>query len=440
MRRANGSTSIFTFGDFQLDCRARELRKRGRSLRLQPQPFEVLSLLVAAGGDVVTREDLRGAVWGRDTHVDFDRGINKAVNRLRQLLDDPVSRPRFIETLPKNGYRFLAPVRRASSRARIVSPDVREALVKARHFWEKRTAPDTTRSVDHFRRAIELDEGCAAAWAGLAEAHVMTGILGLKPPQHAFPAARAAAEKALSLDDTAVAAHTALGDVHKLFEWDWDRAERAYQRAIEVDSQYAGAHHWYAQLLAVLGRYDEARAQIEAARRSVPVSVPVNAFVAYVWFEARQYRRAIDAALETVDVDAHAPLPYLFLGRAYAKVGELRKAISALANAARLAGHLPLFEANLGYACARAGQPAKARRILEDFTTGRKACLASPIDFALVSLGLGDTEAALTGLEEAYSLRSPRMVNINDPFFSELSSELRYRQLLARLGLPSGSY
>jgi tetratricopeptide (TPR) repeat protein len=340
--------------------------------------------------------------------------------------------------LPKNGYRFLLPVRQASSRPRLVSPDVREALVKARHFGEKRTATDMARSVDLFRRAIEMDEGCAAAWAGLAEAHVITGILGLQPPRHAFPAAKAAAEKALSLDDRAVAAHTALGDVHKLFEWDWDRAERAYRRAIEVDPQYAGARHWYAQLLAVLARHDEARAQIEAARRCAPISVPINAFVAYVWFEAREYRRAIDAALEAVDLDSNASLPYLFLGRAYAKVGELRKAISALTNAARLAGHVPLFEANLGYAYARAGQPAKARRILEEFTTGRNARLVSPIDCALVSLGLRDTEAALTRLEDAFAARSPRMVNINDPFFSELSNEIRYRQLLAPLGLPNG--
>jgi tetratricopeptide (TPR) repeat protein len=366
--------------------------------------------------------------------------INKAVNRLRQLLNDDVARPRFIETLPKCGYRFLVPVTHASSRARVVNPDVREALVKARHFWDKRTAPDMARSVDYFRRALEKDEGCAAAWAGLAEAQVVMGILGLQPSQHAFPAAKAAAEKALSLDDAAVEAHTALGDVHKLYEWNWDRAERAYRRAIEVDPQYAGAHHWYAQLLAILGRHDEARARIDEARRCAPVSVPVNAFVAYVWLEAREYGRAINAALEAMELDASAPLPSLFLGRAYAKVGELRRAIAALTNAARLAGKVPLFEANLGYAYARAGQHARARRILENFTAGEHARLVSPIDVALVALGLRDSATALTRLEEAYAARAPRLININDPFFSELTGEPRYRQLLSRLGLPSGSY
>src|SRR5437870_3256446 len=107
MRPGDRSTSIFTFGDFQLDCRSHELRRRGKNLRVQRQALDVLSLLVAGRGKVVTREELRDAVWSPDTQVDFDRGINKAVNRLRELLGDRVARPRLIETLPKSGYRFL---------------------------------------------------------------------------------------------------------------------------------------------------------------------------------------------------------------------------------------------------------------------------------------------------------------------------------------------
>lgn len=438
MRTGVDSTSIFTFGDFQLDCRSRELRKRGRPVRVQPQPFEVLSLLIMAAGDVLTREELRDAVWAQDTHVDFDRAINKAINRLRQLLGDHVSRPRFIETLPKRGYRFLMPVARASGRARIVNPEVHEALVKARHFWEKRTPRDIARSVDYFRQAIEWDAECAVAWAGLAEAYVMTAVLGLQPPHRAFPAAKAAAEKALTLDDSVVEAHTALGDVHKLYEWDWNRAEQAYRRAIEVDPHYAGAHHWYAQLLAVQGRHDEARTQIEAARRCAPVSVPVNAFVSYVWFEARQYDQAVIAALDALELDRGAPLPYLFLGRAYLKSGEPCKAIAALTTAARLAGNAPLVEANLAHAYARSGQRAKARRILEGFKSARQMRVVSPIDVALVCVGMGETLAALTGLEDAFAARAARMINLNDPFFSELAGEPRYQQLLVRMGLPSG--
>ena len=115
-----------------------ELRKRGRTLRVPQQPLRILVALVAAAGDLVTREELRDRVWDRGTHVDFDRAINKAVNRLRQLLGDDAVRPRFIETLSKRGYRFVAEVTRLFAR-REIRQETREAYLKARHFWNKRT-------------------------------------------------------------------------------------------------------------------------------------------------------------------------------------------------------------------------------------------------------------------------------------------------------------
>lgn len=184
------SSSTFTFGDFQLDGRVPELRKRGRTVRIPQQPIQILSLLIAAAGEVVTRGELRDAVWARDTHVDFDRGINKAISRLRQVLGDRSDRPRFIETLPRRGYRFLAPVTPLLAPARVISPEVRETLLKARHFRGKQTAEALARSVDYFRQTIERDPDYADAWGGLAETYVVLGIFGLKPSHDAFPAAR----------------------------------------------------------------------------------------------------------------------------------------------------------------------------------------------------------------------------------------------------------
>src|SRR5207244_12143791 len=106
--RRGMSIGIFRFGDFELDSRSGELRKRGRALRLQQQPAQVLAMLVAARGEMVTREELRDSSWGRETYVDFDRDINKEINHLRQLLGDDADRPRFIETLPRRGYRLVA--------------------------------------------------------------------------------------------------------------------------------------------------------------------------------------------------------------------------------------------------------------------------------------------------------------------------------------------
>jgi DNA-binding winged helix-turn-helix (wHTH) protein len=128
------SAGIFKFGDFELDSRSGELRKRGRVLRLQQQPARVLATLVAARGEMVTREELRDRIWGRDTFVDFDRAINKAINHLRELLGDDADRPRFIETLPKRGYRFVADVAQSAAR-REIRDEARESYLKARYLW-----------------------------------------------------------------------------------------------------------------------------------------------------------------------------------------------------------------------------------------------------------------------------------------------------------------
>src|SRR5207302_278614 len=122
-------------------------------------------MLVAARGDIVTRQELRDRIWGRDTYVDFDRAINKAINHLRHLLGDDADRPRFIETLPKRGYRFLAGVSQSASR-REIREEAREFYLKARYFWNKRTPNDLRRSIEYFRRAIERDPEYALAGQG----------------------------------------------------------------------------------------------------------------------------------------------------------------------------------------------------------------------------------------------------------------------------------
>jgi DNA-binding winged helix-turn-helix (wHTH) protein/Tfp pilus assembly protein PilF len=428
--------ATFTFADFELDWRSRELRNAaGEKLRVQHQPLHALSLLVAAGGAVVTREDLRVALWESDTFVDFDRAINKAITRLRQVLGDDPTRPRFIETVPKCGYRFLVPIARSSSRAP-GNPHVREALLKARHFWNKRTGENLIRSVEYFRQAIEHDPTSADAWAGLAQSRATLGVLGLQSPHDAFPAAKANAERALVLNDAAPEAHIALGEVYRFFEWDWKAAEQAYRRAIDIAPNQAVAHHFYAMLLATLARYQEAIAEIELARQCDPLSVPVNATISYVWCEARQPGRAVAAALKALELDSGAPLTHMLLGRAYMMVNEPRKAIASLTIAARLSGRLPVIEANLGYAYARAGFGDRARRILHRLNRRNPAHYVSPIDVALVLTGLGEKDAALTALEGAFRTRAARMLVIGDPFFSELAPEPRYRRLLADLQLP----
>jgi DNA-binding winged helix-turn-helix (wHTH) protein/tetratricopeptide (TPR) repeat protein len=435
MTRSDPLAATFAFGDFELDWSSRELRKRGKRLRLAQQPLHALVLLVNAGGRVVTREDLRRALWEGGTFVDFDRAINKAINQLRQLLGDDVERPRFIQTVPKCGYRFVAPVARASFQT-TKNPQVREALLKARHFRNKLTGDGVIRSVDYFRQAIEHDPLGVDAWAGLAQARATLGVLGLQPPHDAFRSARAAAERALALNDAAAEAHIALGEVYRFFDWDWTAAEASYRRAIALAPDHAAAHQFYAMLLSVLARHEEALAEIERARQCDPLSVPINATISYIWCEARQPDRAVAAALKALEIDSNAPLTHMLLGRGYMLVGEPRKAIASLTTAARLSGHGPVIEANLAYAHARTGSPDKARRILDALTRRSSRRYVSPVDIGLIRTGLGDTDAALTALEDGFRARAARMLAVGDRIFAELSPEPRYRRLLADLHLP----
>ena len=426
---------MFKFADFELDARSRELRKRGRRLSVQQQPLQILTMLVAASGDVVTRDELRERIWGVSTHVDFDRGINKAITRLRQLLGDDQARPRFIETLPKLGYRFVASVTPITSR-RQIKDEAKEAYLKARYFWNKRTPDDLKRSIDYFHRAIERDPDYPLAWTGLADAHTMTGIFGLQPPSDVFPPAKAAAERALALDESLAEGHTVLAEIQKLYEWNWEAAERSYRRALELDPGYSVAHHWYAQLLSMLARHDEAHTEMEAARRCDPLSPTIAAFISYAAFEARRYEAAVAAAQDALELDANAPLTHYMLGRAYAKLGDTANSIAALEKGIRLAGWFPAMEATLGYVHARAGARPKAEQILAALRRRQLTQYVSPIDLAQVCLGLGDADGALALLEEAYRSRAIRMVILGDPFFSELGSDARYQGLMARLRLP----
>jgi len=298
--------------------------------------------------------------------------------------------------------------------------------------YTKRTAVDLQRSVDHFRHAIEQEPESAEAWAGLAETYVLKGMFGATPPEEAFPAARSAAQRARGLDPSIAASYTALADVHKFYDWDWNAAEAAYREAIAVDPTYAVAHQWFSQLLAILGRHDEALAEIEAARRCDPLSISINAFISYIWLQARDYVRAIDAAQAALTLDATAPLTHSLLGRAYAAAGRSRPALRALKTAIRFAGPLPLMKAYLGAAYAQAGLPSQAEAMLDQLC-GAPPNGAVAFHVAIVAAGLDDRDRALAALEDAYRARAPLMIGILRSIFAELANERRYQQLIARL-------
>jgi tetratricopeptide (TPR) repeat protein len=281
-----------------------------------------------------------------------------------------------------------------------------------------------------------VEERCAVAHAGLADANVLLGIWGLQPPDLAFARARRSADRALALDPGLADAHVSVGEVLKGYEWNWPRAERRYQRALSLNASCVYAHHSYAQLLVVLRRYREAVEHIERARRADPVCPAVNAYLPYVYIAGRAYDRAREEARWAVDLEPHSPLAHWFLGRALLFSNEVPSAVAALERAATLAGGASMWMAELAYAKARAGDRAGALTLLSELIERSRDTFVSPYDLATTFAGLGDRASALDHLEQAYAQRVMRVIGIGDPEFDHLQTDPRYKRLVHRLALP----
>jgi TolB-like protein/DNA-binding winged helix-turn-helix (wHTH) protein/Tfp pilus assembly protein PilF len=609
------------FGTFELDRRTGELRKDGRKVKLQEQPFRILELLLADPGEVVTREQLRSTVWPADTFVDFDDGLNTAIRKLRQALDDSADNPRFVETLPKRGYRFIAPIAveplesQASSaaplartRARPAAPwlrvllgltalaaialaaarwwpqlqgsrqvrslavlplenlsgdpdqeyfadgmtdelitnlaqipslrvlsrsatmpykrarksvreiahdlnvdavvegsvvrsgsevritaqliqgatdhhlwaqsyerDAREVLtlqrevaaaiaqqVRARttpsppnppaalrsvnpqaHEWyllgryhsNKRDAEALNRAIECFEKAIAMDPGFAPAYAGLAGAHRERDVwAGLGIGKHAREV-RAAALKALELDDTLAEAHCELGEVRFQYDWDWSGTEAEYRRALELNPNLAAAHSGYARLLQSLRHHAEAIAAAKRATELDPLSPTSICDEGRIFYRARQYDRAIERYRRALALDATFRPALSRLAEAYAQSGQYTESLATLDKLRLVRGPGESLSRPLGRLYAVMGRKAEALAIVHQF---EKEGTAGGQEFALAVIytGLGDYDRAVTHVERGVATRSLLPFTLVDPMLDPLQTLPRFKALLARMNLP----
>src|SRR5580700_6061081 len=317
-----------------------------------------------------------------------------------------------------------------------VEPEAYESYLKGRFFWNKRTEADLDRSIDYFLRAIELDPAYALAYAGLSDAYVLLGIFGVRPPNDVYPKARAAAEKALEIDGTLAEPHAALGHVLTAYDWDFQRAEEEYSKALDLNSSYPTAHQWYGHLLAVMGRYAEGVAEVTRARDLDPLSVPINAFVGLIYMKARQNREAVEAARKGVDLDPNNPFAHWMLARTLDAHNELPESVAESEKAARLSGGSHASTAQLGCAYARIGDTAKAHKIIDQLVELSRTEYVSPYDIAIIYTGLGEKDLALVWLEKAYEERAVRLLELPDPAFDDLRFDPRFQDLVQRIGLP----
>lgn len=627
-----GAETTVRFARFELNLRTGELRQDGVAIRLQPQPTLILTLLASRPGSLVTREEIQQKIWGTETFIDFDTGLNSAIRQIRHALKDDTGAPRFIETVPRRGYRFLAPLEKIenngsapvqplvtpahSDTAPVVKPrtwwrykwmlagggvalaallvvaiwfaafraqseaidsmavlpfdnastdldteylsdgftetligqlsqiprlkvmarstvlrykgshidpqkvgrdlnvravligrvmqrgesltismeliDVRDGsqlwgrqysrkladalavqediarevtgklrlqlagvdekrltahitenaeayqlYLKGRYYWNKRTPDGIHKAIDSFQKAIEKDPGYALAYAGLADCYQVPA--NPLPPREKMPLAKAAAMKALQLDDTLVEAHTTLARVFYAYDWDWPNAEKEFKRAIELNPRYAPAHQWYGGYLSATGRFPEAVAEKKRALDLEPVSLVINFEVGLALYTSRNYDRAIVQFQKTLELDPNFPPPHTFLAASYEQKGMFEEAIATFQRAISVTQGPPktLAMASLGHAYAVSGRKAEAHKILAELQRLSERSYVAATDMALVYAGLGEKDKSFAWLDKAYEERSFSLSQIKvEPRFDALRSDRRFTDLLGRLGLP----
>lgn len=571
-----------SFGGFELDPGSRELRKGTLRVRLQEQPFEILSLMLERPGHVVTRDELRQRLWPDGTFVDFEHSLNAAVKRLRAALGDDADNPKYVETLPRRGYRFIGAVeeeaaadalpaaahrvrlavlpfttlgedatqeyftdglteemiaqlgqlcrgrigviarqssmafkgtargareigqalrvgyllegsvRREGDRVRITArlvetagethlwvetyerqlndcltvqadvaariaqsltvellPDQRlggrgrspdatayQAYLKARYFWNKPADDGVAESVNYFLQAIAADPSYAAAYAGLARAHIARAEYYHDRPRLALEQARDAAEHALQLDPALSEAHLALGDVRRMLQWDSRAARAAYTQAIALNPSYESAHRAYAVLLATLGRHAQAIREATRACELDPLCLAVNTTAAWVQFVAGDYGAAVEQCRHTIDMDSRDARARRLLGAAYLQLGREKDALQTLEGASPGLATEPVTMAWLSHARAAVGDRAAAAELLTKLERLSRHRYVAPFHLALAHVGLDNLEAAFAVLERAADERDPALPGVAvDPRFAPLRGDARYAALIVRLGL-----
>jgi TolB-like protein/Flp pilus assembly protein TadD len=321
--------------------------------------------------------------------------------------------------------------------AKAVNPEAYESYLKGRYFWNKRTGDSLKIALAYFKQAIEEDPNYAKAYSGLADTYALLGDwqYAVMTPKEAFPKAKAAAIKALELDNTLGEAHNSLAFVLDGFDWDLDAGGNEFQRAIELNPGYATAHHWYAWHLTLLGRFDEAIAEMRKAENLDPLSLIINADLAELLGLAHSYDESIRQSLKTIEMDPNFALAHNQLAQAYLQKHMYSEAIAELQKAVKLSGDSPTCMANLARAYIASGKRSEAVKLLDDLKKRSNPGYSYAAEIAMIYASMGDNDQAMSWLEKGFEERFNPGVLLR-PGFDPLRSDPRFQNLLHGVGLP----
>ena len=438
---------FYRFGPFALDVRAGELTRDGRRLRLPAQSAVLLRRLLERPGEVFTRDELRAALWPDGTHVDYEHGLNNAATRLRRALGDPASAPRFVETLPRTGYRFIAPVR-AETTAPATSVPTRP---------DAPSSPRRRQALALVAAAIVFMAGAAGGllvsrWSAAAPASqplteaqeqaersliysrmVLDGDL---PAGLVYDVAEATASRALAHDATLADAHVAAGYVAMWGRWDWALASRHFDTAQALAPSSARARQARALWLSARERHTQARQAIAEARRLDPESIGIARDEARIAFVAGDARAAVDRLRALLAAHPDDILAHELMSEALAGLGRNAEAGQHFGRFLVLIGISEAHARADGRLLATRGMAGLMRRNLSRPSGKPPDRYGVPFKLAASHAIVGEVDAALTWLEQAIGQRDSRLLWLKvHPRFEPLRTDPRFQTLLARVGL-----
>lgn len=313
-----------------------------------------------------------------------------------------------------------------------------DLYLKGRYFWNRRTKEGLDLAVAAFQDSIVKDPNYDRSYAGLADAYALQSSYGFGPAAELMPKAKEAALHALQLDDKLAEAHASLALIEENFDWDWPAAEKEFRRAIELNPNYATAHHWYAEYLAFMGRFDEALAESDKARSLDPLSLIIAADHGVIQYFARRYTTAAGELKSVLDLDPD-------VGRAYMVVEALtqqRRFAEALAYNQKLREHVPSDHLAWSWAkeaaiYGRSGDRQRAQHALNELVKLKRQWPSdSAMMLSVAYAGAGKNNEAITVLEQAYRDHSSALLSLKvDPIYDPLRQDARFQQIIGRVGL-----
>ena len=427
--------SLATIPKLRVMAQSTVLRYKGRAIDPQSVGRELNVRAVLAGRIMRSGESLRiGAEL-----VDVATGLqlwgsqyNRKVGDIFAIQDDISD-----EISEKLRVKLSRAEKKKLTKHHTDNAEAYQLYLKGRHHWDRWTEDGFYKAIEFFRQAIDKDPTYALAHAGIADAYVLLGWNSYLLPKDAFPKAKTAALRALQIDANLGEGHTALAAALWLHDWDWQEARAEFTRSLALNPAYPTGNHWYAEYLMTMGLHAEAIARMKSSQELDPLSLIISVAIGWAYYMGRQYEEADRQLRRTIELEPNYPVTYWILGQLLRKLGRYDEAIAEGEKGVKLSGGSPLMRAALAHTLAVAGKRSAATQILDDLVKLAQQKYVSAYFFAGIHAGLGETERAIEYLEKGYEERSHWLIYLHlDPGMDTLCSNMRFQDLLRRIGLP----